>query len=563
MKTKIFSAVALCAATLSLTTGCVDEVIPDGSTILQEQLNSSTAAGAATLAALPSTIIYCNSDISDRHSDIGYPGMMIIRDRQTGDMTINPWGTNYDQFAYFAQGYNDEGYWMPQQILNYYGKLILACNKAAGAFPEGIEAEDGKGSRAIALGYRALAYLDVARWFEYLPCDKTSNITSAGNNVLHLTYPIVTENTTQEEAGNNPRATREEMFEFIKSDLDYAAENIKYAPEEFSTSLYPDLAAIYGLYARLYMWVEDYPKAKEYADKAIAEHGGSPLTEAQWTDPKYGFNTPDNNSSWMWNSQLTAENRAVTTGICNFTSFLSFEPSYTYAAAGAQFDIDYSMYNRINDNDFRKLSWCPPATKLTLQGKIQLNGITAPAQISAFATNNKYGPIKFRPGDGEKSDFHVANAVANCLMRVEEMHFISIEALAHTDANAGKEELLKFMKQYRYPTYTTNAMTQDAIIEEIVFQKRVELWGEGQSFWDIKRLNYSVTRGYDGTNWYREVRFNTNGRPAWMNLVFVQTEGNSNEGLRGWNNPNTTGVYEMIEDSDCKYNKDDWKITTQ
>ena len=79
-------------------------------------------------------------------------------------------------------------------------------------------------------------------------------------------------------------------------------------------------------------------------------------------------------------------------------------------------------------------------------------------------------------------------------MRVEEMYFIEAEAVAHTNAAKGKELLETFMKTYRYPKYTCKVSSTDDVVEEIVFQKRVELWGEGQTFFDIKRLNYSVTR---------------------------------------------------------------------
>lgn len=68
------------------------------------------------------------------------------------------------------------------------------------------------------------------------------------------------------------------------------------------------------------------------------------------------------------------------------------------------------------------------------------------------------------------------------------------------------------MSNYRDPQYETDA-TGDDLIEEIIFQKRVEQWGEGLTFFDIKRLNMPVTRGYDGTNYSESVRFNTKGRP--------------------------------------------------
>ena len=85
------------------------------------------------------------------------------------------------------------------------------------------------------------------------------------------------------------------------------------------------------------------------------------------------------------------------------------------------------------------------------------------------------------------------------------------------------------MKTYRYATYSNTLAAAEAVVEEIIFQKRVELWGEGQTFFDIKRLNYSVERFYNGTNWDTSRNtFNTNGRPAWMNFAISNQEARNN-----------------------------------
>lgn len=562
MKTKIFASLTLSAAAVIGLTGCLDEVQPSGSTITQEQLNSSVKAGSATLYAMPTTILKSSSDASDWHGDFGYPAMMMIRDAMTGDMTVNVNGTSYDHLAAYAQLRSmGEGHFYPQRIWNYYTTLVLSANKGAQAFPEDVEEPQAMGCRALALAFRAMAYLDMARWFEYLPCEGTSpNLDSTeddgtpNRSVLNLTVPIVTEKTTDTEAANNPRATRTQMAEFIKGDLEYATEHIANCPDEFKTNEFPNLAVVYGLYARLYMWLEDYGKAKEYADMAIAESHRSPLTEAQWTNPSTGFNNAAANPSWMWSAQLTSENRAVTTGICNFTSFMSAEAKYGYANVGAHRDIDWKMYQRISDTDFRKLSWMPHSG-LGLLAKIQLAG---GVNLLTFRNKFKLSQIKFRPGQGEIDDYLTGSATAIPLMRLEEMNFISIESQAHLNAAEGKNQIEAWMKAYRDPNYTCKVSSQEDIIEEIIFQKRVEFWGEGQTLFDIKRLNYSVTRGYEGTNWYEAARFNTNGRPAWMNMVIVMTEGNSNAGVRGWNNPGFMDAYETIKDADVKFNKGNW-----
>lgn len=102
------------------------------------------------------------------------------------------------------------------------------------------------------------------------------------------------------------------------------------------------------------------------------------------------------------------------------------------------------------------------------------------------------------------------------------------------------------MRSHRNGLYRFAGTSQKDIIDEIVFQKRVELWGEGQSYFDIKRLNISVTRATSGSNFESYARMNTTGRPAWMNFVIVRSEGQNNAAVREWNNPSTDGCYSPI-----------------
>ena len=133
-------------------------------------------------------------------------------------------------------------------------------------------------------------------------------------------------------------------------------------------------------------------------------------------------------------------------------------------------------------------------------------------------------------------------------MRVEEMYFIQFEAAERLAAGSGIQLLTNFMKKYRDPEYkfdTTKdyGFTGNKAIDEILFQKRIELWGEGLSFFDIKRANVSVTRGYPGTNFFEQWRFNTKGRPAWMNFCIVDLETNDNPAIAGYNNPDPSMAY--------------------
>jgi hypothetical protein len=284
------------------------------------------------------------------------------------------------------------------------------------------------------------------------------------------------------------------------------------------------------------MWDENYPKAQEYARKAIDQSPSDPMTETECLNTTTGFNKAE---PWMWAAQQTATTRTVTTGIINWTSWVANQTTFGYTSYPGDpfFMIDRKMYERISDTDFRKLEFKAPAGSV-------LEDLVAFADPYFKKILPEYSAVKFRPGEGNVKESTVACAVAYPLMRVEEMYFIEAEAAAHQNPSQGITLVQNFMTKYRDYQYTCGVSAKDDVVEEIVFQKRVELWGEGQSFFDYKRLNMSVTRGYDGTNVTDELaRINTKGRPAWMNWVISLREYESNEALVGMNNPDPSDKY--------------------
>ena len=81
------------------------------------------------------------------------------------------------------------------------------------------------------------------------------------------------------------------------------------------------------------------------------------------------------------------------------------------------------------------------------------------------------------------------------LMLVEEMILIQAEgyAISGNEAKA-KEILTNFVKTYRDPNYTIPSGR--TLRDEIWFQRRVELWGEGFAVSDARRLNKPIVRFY-------------------------------------------------------------------
>ena len=522
------ASIAICALSL---TGCVEETLPQSSTATDKVVAESTSATEGIANGMPAYA----SDVwsTSSHCYFGYPAEMIVRDMLTGDYT-HVGETGYSHFISWGRNqYMGQDYMKQQFHWNYYYGFLGSVNGVIRAIDEETAAAGPLAYLGTALAYRAMLYLDLARMYEFLPNDIfTEGKNSEGTTVLNLTVPIVDDKITEAEAENNPRVTREEMFEFILGDLDKAEKYIVNLTNRSSNSM-PDLACVYGLKARLYMWVENYPKAQEFARKAIDAATVSPITESVALNLSTGYNRF---SDFMWSIVQNSETYAVQTGIINWTSWVSNQTTFGYTGASTALYvcIDKSMYERISDTDWRKKQWVAPAGS-ALEGQSNYMSEADRQLIPAYAS------LKFRPNEADAEDYLIGASSAVPMMRVEEMYFIEAEAAEHVSAGTGIALLTDFMKQYRDPAY---AFKGGDAIDEIVFQKRVELWGEGHTFFDIKRLNMSVTRGYEGTNWAdSQSQLNTNGRPAWTNYVIVATEAASNKALVNYNNPDPSDAY--------------------
>ncbi len=530
---KLICGIGVAFVGLTAFTSCEEETQPT-SYATTNQMAQSSSATEALLSAVPASLNTVWS--SSAHYSWGNGSLMKIRDVMTGDYAHVE--SDYDHYNAWEQAYYiGKGYLATQFIWNYFYKMVLTTNNLISGIDSTNATTEQRGYLGVGYAERASIYLDMARMYEFLPNEKfPDGKNEAGNVVTNLTVPIVKAGMSEDSARVNPRATREQMAAFILDDLN-KAESLTPSLSDTRGKTLPNLACVYGLKARLYMWLENYPQAQVYARKAIDASGLTPMTQSQALSTTTGFNTPD---PWMWASTLTSENETVESSILNWTSWCSNETEFGYAGAGPNIMISKEVYDRISDSDWRKLEWKAPDNS-PLANKVSFLTSTYRKNLPTYAS------VKFRPANGNYEDSSVGACSSYPLMRVEEMYFIEAEAAAHQNAAQGKTLLESFMKKYRDANYVCQVSDMAAVVEEIVFQKRVELWGEGQTFFDIKRLNYSVTRAYAGTNFFEQCRYNTNGRPAWMNIVIVQTEENNNAGVRDWNNPDPSDQYTPIQ----------------
>lgn len=543
-----FAAALLCAPVLL--SSCIEETFPEGGNVTSGQISESPFAMEDIAASIPTILITNYLDMGD-HFDFGYPGIFGATDRMVGEVfpvSQNLPGGNQYYDRWQAWLYPDMGGlsatgWTDFFYLNYY-QFIYSANEVISIASQ---SESGGVALGIAKAFRAMCYLDMARMYDPLPAkapDRPS-YESELEAVKGLTVPIVREGATLEQLENNPRATREEMFNFILSDLT-DAESLLADYQPASKSM-PSQAVVYGLLARTYLWLggfeetyegfvtgtEAYKKAAEYARKAINASGCTILTESQWLDPKTGFNTV--NSSWMWAMLQTTD--TVLNNLLSWAAHMSLEAVYGYGY-GAQPGISIFSYERISDTDFRKKSYVTAdRSYAAAQPYMSLTE-------EEFKTVAPYASYKFHTAGGEKSNFTIANVVDIPMMRVEEMYLIEAEATAHYDEATARTLLTSFMA-HRDPNYRIPAATTD-LVEEIIFQKRIEFWGEGIIYYDMKRLNMSMHNADTGTNAPSGAIISTDGRAPWWNCVIPLGAVQQNIALTNMNNPDPTGTVRSV-----------------
>ena len=543
-----FAAALLCAPVLL--SSCIEETFPEGGNVTSGQISESPFAMEDIAASIPTILITNYLGMGD-HFDFGYPGIFGATDRMVGEVfpvSQNLPGGNQYYDRWQAWLYPDMGGlsatgWTDFFYLNYY-QFIYSVNEVISIASQ---SESGGVALGIAKAFRAMCYLDMARMYDPLPAKAPDRpaYESELEAVKGLTVPIVREGATLEQLENNPRATREEMFNFILSDLTDAESLL--ADYQPASKTMPSQAVVYGLLARTYLWLggfeetyegfvtgtEAYKKAAEYARKAINASGCTILTESQWLDPKTGFNTVNN--AWMWAMIQTTD--TVLNNLLSWAAHMSLEAVYGYGY-GAQPGISVFSYNRISSGDFRKKSFVgadrsfdaiAPYTTLTEE---------------EFATIAPYASFKFHAANGEKRNYSTGNVTSIPMMRVEEMYLIEAEATAHYDEATARTLLTSFMA-HRDPNYRIPAATTD-LVEEIIFQKRIEFWGEGIIYYDMKRLNMSMHNADTGTNAPSGAIISTDGRAPWWNCVIPLGAVQQNIALTNMNNPDPTGTVRSV-----------------
>ena len=542
---KILMATAVVLSAVAFT-GCIREVFPKESAITEGQLAQSSAGMESMMKSVPSSMA-AHVAASYDHSDFGYHSIGLYKDHHAMIMFPcarpekggNPYYSRLQAPNYgFDMGTN--GGYTHYIWYNYY-PFIKKANDIIGSVGDD---ETLKEYRGLAKTFRALFYLDMVGYYDSLPA-KAPELPTYEKDlevVIGYTVPIVTEDTTEEKAKENLRATRLQIFDFIFSDLADAEACLE--KFETTTPIYPELAAVYGLYARAYMWLgqfsdadvfdaaknenvnkadypaivtgqEAYQKAYDYAELAMQAANVPFMTREQWSNVTTGFNSVV--PSWIWATMMSTD--TVINNLLAFPAHVCPEASYGYGPL-ACVGVAKNTYDRLGNTDIRKKLIAGPDKSYE-----QFAAYTSMTRDEWTSIQNMapYTNFKFRPNQGERVDYMVANAVSLPIMRIEEMEFIALEALTHLGRSAeAAQRLVNWVVSNRADVYIFNETDEEKVREEIIFQKSVEFWGEGVTLFDMKRLDMGVHT--TGQNYQSGMLFDTEGRLPWWNLPIPSGE---------------------------------------
>lgn len=523
---QIFSLIALSA--LFMLTSCIEETVPEDGTATAAQVGASAAALEGALNGIPSQMCkgYYVYGEQTHETDMAYPQFMIACTEMLGDMYPEGSNSGYDWYRMyntFSGNVGETSYFAYLPWFTLY-RFVKACNDVISTvdFEDESVNDEIKGMAGAAYAMRAFDYYMLMVLFE-----PVENIYTNVKDVKGLTVPIVSENTTNEQAKSNPRVTHAEMMEFILSDLDKAETALKnWSP---ATKYLPNLAVVYGIRAKVLLWDEQYAEAAKYARMAIDESKASPVTAAQWEDPTTGF--AQANQAWMWYLHYDPENMG---NLCNFVGWMSGEADWGYSSLTFP-SMDKSLYDKIGKNDFRKTTFLHP-------DKFAYYDYKTVRDADFIESAPPYLSLKFRCLQGNWEDYATGGAIDVPIMRVEEMYLIEAEAVgASQSAAAGAQLLNSFMQNYRDPSYSFTPTDTRSLQLEVLTQMRIEFWGEGNAFPSAKRLKPGVMQNYEGTNAPADIfKINCAGiKPNW-NLVIPISELNNNKALQGFNNPDPT-----------------------
>lgn len=427
-------------------------------------LMASTSKAIASLNGVYRFLYTSGYTSGWEHEETGIMSFNHVADLMGEDMIQQASGSGWFWYDYQFNVKSDftHNAGRPYGTWNYFYTIISNVNYLI-ASDQTMQGDEAEKNYIVGQAYalRAMSYFYLAQY--YAP-------RLAGNEKAPC-VPIYTEPTTKETKGK-PRATNADVYKQIDSDMAAAIERMKKAKATRDSKSHLGLSAVYGWAARVALTEEKWQDAKTYAENAISEAGKEGL-DIMTVSNFSGLNNAEAKNV-LWGLKIVPDQTQ------QYASFYTFmDPALGKYGATARVQINKDLYAMMGEKDARRAWWDP-------QEKAN--------------KDNGYQQVKFKCSN-------IATFGGDyVLMRIEEMYLIKAEAQCMLGDDKGAQATLNGYMKTRDAEYncaktgkaiaeTTNPkIATGSLREEIINQRRIELWGEFGRLYDLRRLHQGVYR---------------------------------------------------------------------
>lgn len=420
---------------------------------------------------------------------------LLYGDAKGGDMTVPSQGRGNDAlytFNHSASSGSYSTYWSQIYFcLLQVNNLLQNIGQLEAAGATGFNNYKGQ-----ALTLRAMMYFDMVRLYGK-PYDLDKNAYGVPNITTLLTS-----------TAQPLRNTVEENYNQILADLKAAAPLLAKTKSNGFVNYYGNLA----MQARVYLYMKDYPNALKAAEEIITSNVYTLYSNAAWVDSwkaQYGSESIFEIGIYPLEGDL---------GVGSIGAYLRKLGHGGGSILGWFVASDYFL-NRLKE-DAADVRW----------------GVMNDDEISTTAKPRKGALYKYSGSISLAGDGKATNTAVNLkLIRLSEIYLIAAEAALSTDALKAATYLNAIRKRApNLPVATAATVTLDMILDE----RSKELFGEGQRFFDMIRLNRSITFNDEVIGISVATRPKTIDRTFYKTLLPIsQAEINANPGIQAQQNP--------------------------
>ena len=475
-----------------------------------DAMSGSTFMGDATKALIPLNGIYRSmytagwSTTGNTHQCFGISAYNLMGEVMGDDFIMGAQGSGWFWFdaAYNVKTRYTSGAWRSYDLWMAYYTWIANANYIIAA-EETMEGSTEDVSYVIGQAYaiRAYSYFMLAQTF-------ARGYDHPGDPCV----PIYNEPTMTTTTGQ-PRETVAKVYEQIDNDINKAVDLLSKSPAQRHPS-HMSYAVALGLKSRICLVEEKWNDALDAAQKAINASGKRVIPISSFV----GTNSVDA-ANVMWGAQIVSDQAGM------YASFFAHMQNYMAYGQTAPKEISSWLYDKMSASDTRRAWWNPA------QDYVQ--------QKFDFSNSQTW-----------EGDY--------IWMRVEEMYLNAAEAACMAgNESLAKEYLMGLMSQ-RDANYSTNKTgtalatitteTTGSLREEILIQRRLELWGEDGRIYTIRRLHQGFER-LSAYGWPDGLLIPTHAAAAkdpnsylWV-LTIPQAEFDGNQNMDLAKDQNPTGDY--------------------